>query len=147
VLDGGEIVYVARSAPKRVMTIDLNVGSRLPAYCTSMGRVLLAAMPQEEISGYLTRDSFPALTAKTITDHAQLRAILDVVRTQGYALVDEELELGLRSIAVPVVTRSARVVAAMNSGVSAARVLTSELLERILPALREHALRLGQKLA
>ena len=122
ILDGDEVVYVARSAAKRVMTIDLGVGSRLPAYCTSMGRVLLAALPAEELERYLARADLKALTAKTIADRERLGEVLRQVCADGHALVDEELELGLRSIAVPVAARSGKVVAAMNSGVSAARV-------------------------
>jgi len=146
VLDGGQIVYLARAAAKRVMTIDLGVGSRLPAYCTSMGRVLLAALPAEELPRHLGRAKLKALTPKTIVDRGQLVKVLHQVRAQGYALVDQELELGLRSIAVPVTSRLGRVVAAMNSGVSAARVSRAELVERILPELTHHARLLGQLL-
>jgi len=147
ILDGSQIVYVARSAPRRVMTIDLGVGSRLPAYCTSMGRVLLAALPEEQIETYLRKTKLSAWTPKTVTDRRRLRRLLVGVRAHGYALVDEELELGLRSIAVPVTSQSGRIVAAMNSGVSAARVRRSTMMEQILPALKEHAHRLGQMLA
>jgi IclR family transcriptional regulator, pca regulon regulatory protein len=146
VLDGGEIVYVARSAPKRVMTIDLGIGSRLPAYCTSMGRALLGARPAGELARYLAHTELRALTPKTICDPQELSQAIRQVQTCGYALVDEELELGLRSIAVPVVSQTGRVVAAMNSGVHAARVSTGELVERILPALKDHARLLGQML-
>jgi IclR family pca regulon transcriptional regulator len=146
VLDGNYIVYVARSAPKRVMTIDLGVGSRLPAYCTSMGRVLLAALPGEELEGYLATAELNSLTPKTVTDPMRLREVLQEVRSKRYAVVDEELEVGLRSIAVPVISRSGRVMAAMNSGVSAARMSPSGLVEQILPALNEHARLLGQLL-
>ncbi len=145
-LDGGEIVYIARSAPKRVMTIDLGVGSRLPAHCTSMGRVLLAALPEEHLAEYLRRVELKALTPKTIRNRKRLAAMIREVRAQGYALVDEELELGLRSIAVPVVSKTGRVAVAMNSGVHAARISAAELRERVLPALKDHARLLGQML-
>jgi IclR family transcriptional regulator, pca regulon regulatory protein len=145
-LDGAEIVYVARTAPKRVMTIDLGVGSRLPAYCTSMGRVLLAALSPAEFDRYLAQTEFKAHTTKTICEREELMGVIEQVRLHGYALVDEELELGLRSIAVPVVSQTGRVVAAMNSGVHAARVSCLELVDRILPALRDHARMLGQML-
>jgi len=147
ILDGDQVVYLARAAAKRVMTIDLGVGSRLPAYCTSMGRVLLAALPEEELEHYLARAELQALTAKTIADPARLAETLRQVRADGYALVDEELELGLRSIAVPVTSQTGKVVAAMNSGVSAARVSLEELRARILPALAGHARLLGQLMA
>lgn len=146
VLVGDEIAYVARSSPKRVMTIDLQVGSRLPAYCTSMGRVLLAALPLDQLNSYLAQAPFPAVTPRTATAAPDLRAALARARDEGFALVDEELELGLRSIAVPVVARSGQVVAAMNSGVSAARVSAGELVDRVLPLLREQAARLGRML-
>jgi len=146
VLDGDEIVYIARSAPKRVMTIDLGPGSRLPAYCTSMGRVLLAALPKAELEACLARVALKALTPKTLRDRRRLGAAIRRVHAQGYALVDQELELGLRSIAVPVVTQTGRVAAAMNSGVHAARVSSAELVARILPPLAAHAKLLGQML-
>jgi IclR family pca regulon transcriptional regulator len=146
VLDGDEIVYLARAAAKRVMTIDLGVGSRLPAYCTSMGRVLLASLPAADLDRYLKRAKLHALTAKTITSRQRLAAVLRQTAADGYALVDEELELGLRSIAVPVTSRAGRVVAAMNSGVPAARISRKELKERILPPLADHARLLGQLL-
>ncbi len=146
VLDGGQVLYVARSAPKRVMTIDLGVGSRLPAYCTSMGRVLLAAASPEEIEAYLNATDLKRFTPKTVCGREALAGIIQQVRTQGYALVDEELELGLRSIAAPVVSQTGRVAAAMNSGVHAARVSSDELVVRILPALQDHARLLGQML-
>ena len=147
ILEGQEIVYVARSAPKRVMTIDLGVGSRLPAWCTSMGRVLLAALSAEEQDRHLKAIDLKSHTPKTVTDRDYLRVILERVRADGYALVDEELELGLRSIAVPVTSRSGRVQAAMNSGVSAARRSREDLVQDVLPVLTEHARLLGQMLA
>jgi IclR family transcriptional regulator, pca regulon regulatory protein len=146
VLDGQEIVYVARSAPRRVMTIDLGPGSRLPAYCTSMGRVLLAALPAADLDRYLHDADMKALTPKTVHRPKKLRAILKQAGKRGYALVDEELELGLRSIAVPVVSKTGRVQAAMNSGVHVARLSRADLEKKILPALKEHARLLGQML-
>ncbi len=139
VLDGDQIVYLARSSAKRVMSVDLSVGSRLPAYCTSMGRVLLAALPDAELAACLDRAAITALTPKTVTDKALLHDIISRVRDEGFALTDEELELGLRSIAVPVRTRQNRVVAAMNIGVHAARVSAAEMIERLLPILQENA--------
>jgi IclR family transcriptional regulator, pca regulon regulatory protein len=146
VLEGDEIVYLARSATKRVMSVGLSIGSRLPAYCTSMGRVLLAALPDGELAGYLGRAVLEARTPKTITRKAALRTELKRVGHRGYALVDEELELGLRSLAVPVVSRSGRVVAAINTGVHASRVSAEEMLERFLPALKDGAVSLGRAL-
>ncbi len=143
VLEGEQIVYVARSAAKRVMTVDLGIGSRLPAYCTSMGRVLLAAMDALELDRYLSSTTMSPMTPRTVVDPHELRAVLQYVRAEGYAIVDEELELGLRSIAVPVTSRSGRVVAAMNSGVSASRMTVEQMKESLLPAVCQHAKLLG----
>ena len=138
-LDGGEIVYVARSAASRILAAGLSVGSRLPAYCTSMGRVLLAALPDDKLEAYL-RDLKPrSYTAKTITRLPQLEKAILQVRKDGYAIVDEELEAGLRSIAVPVSTRGNDVVAAINVGTHTSRVDRATLTGRCLPALQEGA--------
>ncbi|WP_276958864.1 IclR family transcriptional regulator [Allomeiothermus silvanus] len=139
ILDGEEIVYIARSATRRVISVGLGVGSRLPAYCTSMGRVLLAALEPEALEAYLARTPLRPLTPRTLTDPARLRLELERVRQQGYALVDQELELGLRSAAVPVRNARGRVLAAMNVGVQAARVSQEELQGRLLPVLRQAA--------
>src|SRR5215472_735124 len=138
-LDGGEIVYVARAAASRIMAAGLSVGSRLPAYCTSMGRVLLAAQADEKLEAYL-RDLKPtAYTPKTITRIPQLRKAILQVRKDGYAIVDEELEAGLRSIAVPVLTGSNVVVAAINVGTHISRVDHPTLIRECLPALQAGA--------
>lgn len=139
VLEGDEIVYLARSSAKRVMSVGLSVGSRLPAYCTSMGRVLLAALPDKDLTAYLDRVELRALTPRTVTDKGLVYEMIRRVQAQGFALADEELELGLRSIAVPVRNRMDRVVAAINIGVHAARVSAGEMIERMLPMLQESA--------
>src|SRR5580698_565200 len=103
VLDGQHIVYVARVPTKRIMTVAISVGTRFPAYATSMGRVLLAALPPAELDRYLAEAApFEALTAQTVTDPARLRDTLAQVAGQGYAIVDQELEEGLRAVAVPI---------------------------------------------
>jgi IclR family transcriptional regulator, pca regulon regulatory protein len=138
-LDSGQIVYVARSAASRVLAAGLSVGSRLPAYCTSMGRVLLAALPEKELAVYL-RDLKPrAYTVKTLTRIPQIKKAILEVRTNGYAIVDEELEAGLRSIAVPISTRDNRVVASINVGTHVSRIDRETLLKRCLPALQQGA--------
>jgi IclR family pca regulon transcriptional regulator len=139
VLEGDQIVYVARAAAKRVMSVGLSVGSRLPAYCTSMGRVLLAGLPESELAIYLRRLKLEPLTPKTVTDKMKLSQILSDVKSTGFSVTDEELELGLRSIAVPIRSRQNRVVAAMNIGVHAARVSTEDMPKRFLPMLLENA--------
>jgi len=144
VRDGDEIVYIARSSAKRVMSVGLSVGSRLPAYCTSMGRVLLSALPEEQLGAYLERVEVKSHTPKTITDKKIIGDIIRRVRSDGFALTDEELELGLRSIAVPVRTRHECIIAAMNIGVHAARVSAGEMIHRFLPILQESANNLSQ---
>jgi IclR family pca regulon transcriptional regulator len=147
VLEGDEIVYVARSAAKRVMSVGLSIGSRLPAYCTSMGRVMLAAMTDEELEQYLKRVTLKAHTPKTIVNRAELAAEVRRVRRQRYAIVDEELEMGLRALAVPIVTHTGRTIAAINTGVHASRVSRKALMDRFLPALQRSAAMLAQSLA
>jgi IclR family pca regulon transcriptional regulator len=147
ILDEDEILYVVRStSSKRIMSVDLSVGSRLPSYCTSMGRVLLAHLPAAELDQYFARIKLRAYTEKTITSREKLRQVLDNVRRSGFAMVDQELEIGLRSIAVPVKTTAGRVVAAMNVSAQAARITGREMESRFLPALRAAANDLGMVL-
>ena len=134
-LDRGEIVYVARVPASRTMTITLNVGSRLPAYPTSMGRVLLAALPEPELTSYLDTTRLEKLTARTRTDPEELRAELRCVAEQGYAVVDGEREEGIRSAAAPVRGANGRVLAALNVSANAARVSLDELRDRFVPHL------------
>ncbi|WP_373414314.1 IclR family transcriptional regulator [Ensifer aridi] len=137
VLDGTEIVYVARASQRRVMSINLTPGSRLPAYCASMGRVLLAALPEPEARAILARSELRANTPKTKTDPEELMTELSRVRAQGYAIIDQELELGLCSIAVPLMNARNQVIAALNIGAPAAHVAAAELAERYLLLLKE----------
>ena len=135
VLDNEEVLYVARSATSRVMSIALNTGSRLPAYCTSLGRVLLANMQEEALNRYFDTVKLRAYTERTVVSVARLREILSEVRVSGYSVVEEELEVGLRSIAVPVRGASGVVHAALNIGAQATRVSTRQMEEEFLPAL------------
>jgi IclR family pca regulon transcriptional regulator len=144
VLDGDQVVYLARSATKRIMSITLSLGSQLPAFCTSLGRVTLSLLSEEELSNYLENVVLIALTPKTITDKSALADVIARARSDGYALVDEELELGLRSIAVPIPAKDGGSAAAMNVGVHAGRVSIAELRSRVLPVLRENAALLGR---
>lgn len=137
VLDDLEIVYVARVAVSRIMSAAIGVGTRLPTFATSMGRVLIAFAPEEVRERFLERVELPALTPYTITDVDVLRAELERVREQGWSLVDQELEEGLRSIAAPVRDASGRVVAAVNVAAPARRDVgtgRSELLGPLLAA-------------
>lgn len=138
VMEEDEVCYVARAEVSRIISIALRVGSRLPLYCTSMGRVLLAARSVEEQAAYLKRAPLQARTARTITDPETLQTVLAEARDQGYAIIDQELELDLRSIAVPVKGRSG-VIAALNIGSQASRMALSDLRTRYLPALLDAA--------
>jgi IclR family pca regulon transcriptional regulator len=142
-LDGDNILYIARASVKRIMTIDLGRGSRLPAYATSMGLVLLSALNEEQLEDYLSRVNFEPLTEFTVTNAQQLREQLAKVRRQGYAINDQQLEIGLRSIAVPMHSRKGGVVAAMNVGVNASQISSAELRERVLPQLQRTAMELA----
>lgn len=146
VLDDLEIVYVARVPTNRVMTIGLSVGSRLPAYCTSMGRVLLAALPEEALAKQLSNVTPEKLTPQTITSKVKLRDELRDVGRQGWSLVDQELEAGLRSLAVPIRNRSGVVVAAMNLGCHAGRVSVETMTDKFLPVLQEASVRITSSL-
>jgi IclR family pca regulon transcriptional regulator len=139
VLDGDEIVYVARVATRRILSIGLAVGSRLPAGSTSMGRAILAFSPDAHRARFLSRVKLKRYTSHTIVERSELRAELDRIREQGYALVDEELELGLRSLAVPVVRADGVAVAAVNIGVHVGRADRDTLIRELLPELREAA--------
>jgi IclR family transcriptional regulator, pca regulon regulatory protein len=133
VLDDLEIVYVARVPTRRIMSITLSVGTRLPAYATSMGRVLLAALPGPELESRLARIQVRPLSARTIGDIAALREVLERVGRQGWATVDQELEEGLRSLAVPIHDASGSVIAALNVSVHATRGSMATLRRDFLP--------------
>ncbi|MBY5546356.1 IclR family transcriptional regulator [Rhizobium leguminosarum] len=137
VLDGTDIVYIARASQRRVMSINLTPGSRLPAYCASMGRVLLAALAESEARAILARSELKQNTPNTKTDPDELIAEFRRVRTEGYAIIDQELEIGLCSIAVPVDNDRGETVAAINIGAPAALVPAAEMKERYLPLLKE----------
>ena len=139
VLDERDIVYVARVARQRIMTVVINVGTRFPAYATSMGRVLLANLPSDELDHYLDRHEREAFTSHTITDRGRLVTELTKVRDQGWALVDQELEEGLRSIAAPIRDRTGVVVAAINLSASSRRGEATEVVEHLLPLLLDAA--------
>jgi len=139
VLDGDDVVYIARYMTHHIMSVTLNVGTRLPSYVTSMGRVLLAARSDAEIDRLLTGTERRAFTEFTVTDADALRTALQDSRRLGYAIVNQELELGLRSIAVPILNQRGQTVAAINVGTQAARIDEAELIERILPSLQRAA--------
>lgn len=135
VLDGDDIVYVARVPTRRIMTASITVGTRFPAYVTSVGRVILAHLPDEDAEARLARVELKPLTPRTIGTPQALRAELRRVRRQGYAVVDQELEEGLRSVAAPVRDRDGEVVAAVNIAVHAGRNTVDSVRRDLLPHL------------
>ncbi|WP_300654429.1 IclR family transcriptional regulator [Pseudomonas sp.] len=135
-LEGEQVLYIARSAiPQRLISVDLSVGSRLPAYCTSMGRILLAALDDDSLHDYLNHADLQAKTSRTLYTPEALWECLQQVRQQGWCLVDQELEQGLRSLAVPVYDSLGHVLAAMNVSTHAGRVPARELEQRFLPIM------------
>ncbi len=139
VLDDDDVVCVLRIPARRIMIVAIAVGTRLPAYTTSMGRVLLAGLTDEELEAYLGRVRFEPLTARTVSDRERLRAVVDDVRRLGYAMVDQELEDGLRSVAVPIHAPDGSVAAALAVPVHAALLSMDVMQERLLPDLRATA--------
>ncbi|MFH0411937.1 IclR family transcriptional regulator C-terminal domain-containing protein [Corynebacterium sp. L4756] len=142
VLDGTEIHYVSRVSVRRIMTVNITIGTRFPAHSTSMGRVILAGLPDAEITEFL--DSVPlghGLTPRSLTNKEQLFQEIIAVRNQGWSLVDQELELGLRSLAAPITNADGDVVAAINisaqSAVSSVKELTTNYLPVLLSTARE----------
>jgi IclR family transcriptional regulator, pca regulon regulatory protein len=140
VLDGDDVVYVVRSAARhRLMAITLSVGTRLPAAYTSMGRVLLAQLPESELAAFLDRIRLERFTESSVVDKAALRCAIDQAREQGYSIVDQELDSGLRSVAVPVFAGSGELLGAINISTNAARVDMETLMKVYLPRLQEAA--------
>jgi IclR family pca regulon transcriptional regulator len=138
-LDLPDIVYVARVPTRRIMTIALGIGSRLPAHSTSMGRVLLADLPDAELDSFLATGPFEPCTERTTTDPEDLRTAVRRVREQGWSMVDQELEMGLRSVSAPVRGADGRVIAALNLAAAAPRVGLDELRGQFLPLLLKTA--------
>jgi IclR family pca regulon transcriptional regulator len=135
VLDSTDAVFVARAATRRSLSSGLGLGSRLPAYCAATGRVLLAALPQEQAERLLKRMGRHRLTPHTRTELPELLALLDDVRGRGYAVSNEELELGVRSIAVPIRDAAGRTVASMSLVAATSRYSIESMLETLLPEL------------
>ncbi|MGQ4618893.1 IclR family transcriptional regulator domain-containing protein [Nocardia sp. R7R-8] len=139
ILDGDDVVYVARVAVSRIMTVTISIGTRFPAYATSMGRVLLAGLDDSAFDEYLRRASFTDLTGRTIVTADALREHIAATRAQGYCIVDQELEVGLRSLAAPVHAPDGSVIAAVNLSTPAARYSLDDLTEKLIPPLRKAA--------
>lgn len=139
VLDNHDVVYIARRAANRIMSVNLAVGSRLPAHATSMGKVLLAHLPPRDLDRYFQSVTREPLTDHTIVDEKALRAALDRVRGEGWAVADQESELGVRSVAAPIFGRDGEVHAAINVSAHATRVSLEQLQKDYLPVLLEAA--------
>lgn len=136
VLDGAEVVYIARIPRRGLIPISLQIGARLPAYATSPGRVLLAALPEEQLQEFLSQLDFKKLTSRTITPD-KLPAELERVRKQGYAIVDQELELGMRAVAVPVYDRRQQLAFAINVSSHISNVSLKQIVEEFIPVMLE----------
>jgi IclR family transcriptional regulator, pca regulon regulatory protein len=147
VLDGSDVVYIARvPTRRRIMTVSIAVGTRFPAHATSMGRVLLAHLDEDALAGYLAATELRQLTPSTVHAETELRRLLDTTRAQGYAVVDQELEEGLRAVAAPVRAEGDRVVAAVNVSVHASRATVAEIEQRLLPPLLDAVGKIGADL-
>lgn len=145
-LDGEDAVFLTRVPSRRVMRHTLTTGTRLPAFATSMGRVLLAGLPEHEVEGFLAHAPFPRYTAHTVTEAGQLREILRQVRKQGWALVNQEFEEGVRSFSAPVLDSEQRTVASLSMSVPASNVGLDEVHEQILPVVIESAREISKQL-
>lgn len=139
VLDGGSTVYVARASARRVINVGINVGNRAPAYAGSTGRVLLSGLSEQALDAYLAGVKLEKLTPHTVTSKVKLRGIIAETRRQGWSIVDQELEVGLRSISVPIRDRAGGVAAALNVCCPSSRVTPEDMRGRILNELRESA--------
>lgn len=146
VIEACDIVYVARVPTTRIMSVALNLGARLPAFATSMGRVLLASLPEAKARERLETCSLKSYTDRTVTEPEALWAILQDVRAKGWCLVDQELEEGLRSVSVPLRNKRGRVLAAINVSGHASRVTPEQMIERHLPVLQRAAEQIARAL-
>jgi IclR family pca regulon transcriptional regulator len=147
ILDSDDVVYVARVPAGQIMTVSINLGTRFPAYATSMGRVLLAGLPDQKLDSYLSRVELRALSPHTVTDVEVLRTELERVRQQGWCIVDQELEEGLRAVAVPVRSQGGRTIAAVNLSTHASRADLGTIRREFLPSLLAAAARIETDLA
>ena len=139
ILDGNDVVFIARASPTRIFSSGIDVGYRLPAFCTSVGRILLSRLSDDELTAAVDAMDLAPLTPFTVTDKKRLLKAIIADRAQGYSLVDREAEPGFRSISVPVRRYDGTIVAAINMGAHVDRVSAAEMIERFLPRLREAA--------
>ena len=146
VLDGTEIVYVARTSVRTLMRLEAHVGSRFPAYPTSMGRVLLAGLSAERLQRYFESEQFVALTSHTVTDPGKLMKLVEECRRVGYSAVEDELAYGVVAVAVPVYDQSRRVVAALNTSSHSKKISKAKLVRERLALLQELSEQISREL-
>jgi IclR family pca regulon transcriptional regulator len=146
VLEGTEVVYILRVPTSKIMTINLSIGSRLPAWCSSMGRVLLSGLDDTHLDAILAASDIAPRTRQTITSLKTLKKAIAQVRTKGYAVVDQELEEGLCSIAVPLFDRAGNIIAAMNLSGNTSRITQAQMTRKLLPLLKRAAERINAAL-
>jgi IclR family pca regulon transcriptional regulator len=146
VLDRTDIVYILRVPTKKIMTISLSIGTRLPAWCTSMGRVLLGGLDDDTLNEVLSQSDLRAFTSRTVIDRRKLKALIREDQARGWSLVNQELEDGLLSLSVPLVDRGGQIVAAMNVSGHATRTSPAEALRSFLPVLKQAAQKINQAL-
>ena len=137
VLDGDAVIYVARATSNRFVNVGITIGSRVPAHCVSTGRVLLAALPDAQLHTVLNQAKFPKFTPNTVTSKVKLRSLIEEARLQGWAVVDQELEIGLRSLSVPIRDRTGAAVAALNVCCPSMRITPEDMRTRVLLALMD----------
>ena len=143
VLDGDSAVYVARAASRRVMNVGISVGNRAPAHAVSTGRVLLSGLSEAELDAWLAGAKLQKFTPNTVTSKVKLRDIIEETRRQGWSIVDQELEVGLRSVSVPIRDRSGNITAALNVCCPSARVAPEDMRTRVLSELMDAAHRIS----
>jgi IclR family pca regulon transcriptional regulator len=147
VLDGTDIIYVARVPIRRIMSVKINIGTRMPAHATSMGRVLLAGLSSPELKALISNFDLPKYTKNTITSKSVLLQEINKVRIQGWSINDQELEYGLRSIAVPILNKAQKVVASINISTTAQSNTLESMEAMFLPELRITAKKISDDLA
>jgi IclR family pca regulon transcriptional regulator len=147
VLDGNDIVYVARTSVRTLVRLEAHVGSRFPAHPTSMGRVLLAGLNTERLEHYFRTQKFLPLTEQTVTDPKKIRQLIDECRRNGYSAVEDELAYGVVAVAVPVLDPQGRVVAALNSSSHSRRITKVKLVRERLAMLRQASQQISTELA
>jgi IclR family pca regulon transcriptional regulator len=146
VLDGDSVLYVVRATSNRFVNVGITIGSRVPAHCVSTGRVLLAALPDAQLHNLLDNAKFPKFTPNTVTSKVKLRGLIEEVRLQGWAIVDQELEIGLRSLSVPIRDRNGVVIAALNVCCPSMRITPEDMRSRVLLAVMEASNRITRAL-